>query len=255
MSTAALSGSTWSGVTRTPAEISPRAKARLAGLFLLVTVILGTIAQGFISLRLVSPGDAALTATNILAHESMFRLGFALYLIEMSCQITMTALFYDLLKPVSKSVSFLAAIFGFVGCTIKTLSRLFYYTPLLILGDVHYLSVFDPKQLQALSLLFLRVNEYAAAIAMIFFGVYALLKGYLVFRSMFLPRTLGVLTAIGGTGWLAFLSPPFGYRIFPYVAMLALVATVANALWLLVFGVNEERWKEQAGVAASSIWR
>src|SRR4051812_40887355 len=99
MSTAIMSGTTWSGVAPKINEMTPRAKARLAGFFLLLTAILGIIAQGFISLRLVAPDDAALTATNILAHESLFRLAFALFLIEMSCQITMTALFYDLLKP------------------------------------------------------------------------------------------------------------------------------------------------------------
>jgi hypothetical protein len=255
MSTAALSDPTWAATTGRNAEISPKAKARLAGFFLLVTVVLGIYAQGFISLRLVVPDDAAATAANILAHESLFRLAFALYLIEMTCQVTMTVLFYDLLKPVNKSVSLLTAILGLVGCTVKILSRLFFYAPLLILKDVHYLSVFDPKQLQALALLFLRVNEYAAAMAMIFFGFQALLKGYLITRSTFLPRILGVAIAAGGAGWLAFLSPPLGYRLFPYVAMLALVTTLAMVLWLLVRGVDEDRWKEQAVAAASSIWR
>src|SRR3990170_4276185 len=122
------------------ADMSPRVKARLAGAFYLVTMLAGAFAQGVISGRLIVPGDAAGTATNILAHESLFRLGFAVYLIEMACQITMTALLYDLLKPVSKSLSLLAAIFGLTGCTIKTLSRLFFVAPLLVLGNAHYLS-------------------------------------------------------------------------------------------------------------------
>jgi hypothetical protein len=95
-------------------------------------------------------------------------LAFAVYLIEMACQITMTVLFYHLLKPVSKSASILAATFGLVGCTIKTLSRLFFFAPLLVLGGAHYLSVFDPKQLQALAFLFLRVNYTAETNAMVF---------------------------------------------------------------------------------------
>ena len=108
------------------ADMSPRVKARLAGGFLLITMLAGVFAQGFIGERLIVSGDAAATASNILAHEQLYRLGFAIYLIEMACQITMTVLFYDLLKPVSRSVSLLAAAFGLVGCTIKTLSRLFF---------------------------------------------------------------------------------------------------------------------------------
>jgi hypothetical protein len=237
------------------AETSPRVKARITGLFYLLTILTGLFAQGFISGSLVVSGDAAATATNILTREPLFRLGFAVYLIEMACQITMTVLLYDLLKPVSRGVSLLAASFGLIGCTIKTLSRLFYFAPLLVLGGAQYLSVFDPKQLQALSLLFLQVNDQGAAIALVFFGVHALLKGYLIVRSTFLPRFLGVLAALGGIGWLAFLSPPLGHRLFPYIAALGLLGAVANILWLLMFGVNEQRWKEQARATAASIWR
>ncbi len=236
-------------------DMSPRLKARLAGAFYLVTMVAGVFAQNFVSGRLVTPGDAAATATNILAHESLFRFGFAVYLIEMACQITMTALFYDLLKPVSRSVSLLAAIFSLVGCTIKTLSRLFFFVPLLVLGGGHYLSTFSPGQLQSLSLLFLRVNYQAETIAMVFFGLYALVKGYLVFRSTFLPRLLGVLSAVGGLGWLTYLYEPFAARILPFILAAAFVGALSNAIWLLVYGVNEQRWKEQASAAAASIWR
>lgn len=236
-------------------EISPRAKARMAGLFYLVTLVAGGLAQGLISERLVVPGDAAATATNILAHEALFRLGFAVYLIEMACQITMTVLFYDLLKPVSKSVSLLAAIFGLVGCVIKTLARLFYFSPLLVLGGAHYLTAFDASQLQALALLFLRVNYHAEAIAMVFFGLSAVVKGYLVFKSTFLPSVLGLLSVIGGLGWLAYLYEPFAARVVTFILIAAVVGAVTNILWLLVFGVNEERWKEQASMASASIWR
>jgi len=237
------------------AEMSPRAKARLTGVFYLLTVIAGVFAQGFISERLVASDDAALTATNILTHEMLFRLGFTVYLIEMASQITMTALFYELLKPVSRSVSLLSAVFSYIGCGIKTLSRVFYFAPLLVLGGGPYLSVFNPDQLYALSLLFLKVNDQAAAIALVFFGFATLLRGYLIIRSTFLPRALGVLSVLGGIGWLAFLSPSLGYRLFPYIVAVGLLGALATIVWLLVFGVNEQRWKEQAAAAAVSIWR
>jgi hypothetical protein len=237
------------------ADMSPRAKARMAGVFYLLTVLGGILAEGFISGSLVVSGDAAATATNIQTHASLFRLGFTVYMIEMACQITLTALLYQLLKPVSKSVALLAAVFSLVGCTIKTLSRLFYYAPLLVLGGAPYLSVFDAKQLQALALLFLKVNGQGAAIALVFFGLEALLNGYLILKSTFLPRALGVLGIVGGLGWLTFLSPPLGYRLFLYVAAVGILGSLATIVWLLVFGVNEERWKAQARLAAASMWK
>jgi hypothetical protein len=183
----------------------------------------------------------------------LFQLGFAVYLIEMASQIAMTALFYDLLKPAGRSVSLVAAFLGLTGCIIKTFSRPFFIAPLFILGGAHYLSVFSREQLQALALLFVRVNDHGAAMALVFFGFYAPLTGYLIIRSTFLPRIRGWFSVIAGVGWLTFLYQPLGYRLFPYVAALGLLGAVSLMLWLLVFGVNEQRWKEQAGAALSTI--
>ncbi len=227
-------------------ETSPRLKARISGVFYLLTILTGVFAQMFVSGRLVVDGDAAVTATNILTHRTLFQVGFAVYLIEMACHIAITALFYDLLKPAGRSVSLLAAFLGLAGCVIKTFSRLFFIAPLFVLGGAHYLSVFSAEQLQALALLFLKVNDRGAAIALVFFGFYALLTGYLIVRSTFLPRILGVLGIFGGMGWLSFLYPPLGYRLFPYIAAFGLLGAVSLVLWLLVYGVNEQRWKEQA---------
>jgi hypothetical protein len=241
MSTALLTNKVW--------EPSPRLKARITAVFYLLTILTGIFAQGFVSGRLVVDGDAAATATNILTHRSLFELGFTVYLIEMACQIAITALFYDLLKPAGNSISLLAAFLGLAGCVIKTFSRLFYIAPLFVLGGAHYLAVFSPEQLQALALLFLKVNDHGAAIALVFFGFYALLTGYLILRSTFLPRFLGVLSVLGGLGWLTFLNQPLGYRLFPYIAVLGILGAAALIVWLLVFGVNEQRWKEQAKLA------
>lgn len=242
-------------ITQTMTEMSPRTKARFAGAFYLATILTGVFAQGFISARLVVPGDAAATASNILSHDGLYRLGFAIYMIEMVCQIIMTVLIYDLLKPVNRSVSLLAAVLGLVGCGIKTISRLFYFAPLLVLGGTHYLSVFSGEQLSAISLLSLRVNDIGAGIALVFFGFYAVLKGYLVIRSTFLPHALGWLTVLGGIGWLAYLSPPFGDRVFSFIALFGIVGALVNIGWLLVVGVNEQRWREQGSLAEASIWR
>jgi hypothetical protein len=230
---------------------SPRVKARVAAVLYIATILTGIFAQGFISGRLVVSGDAAATAGNILAHRNLFELGFTVYLVEMACQIAMTILFYELLKPVNKSVALISTALSLAGCTIKTLSRLFYIAPLFVLGGAHYLNVFNSQQLQSLALLFLRVNEQGAGIALAFFGFRALLQGYLIFKSTFLPRVFGVLTFIAGLGWLTFLSPTLGSRLFIYVAAYGLLVAVALILWLLIAGVDEQRWRERASVQFS----
>jgi hypothetical protein len=171
----------------------------------------------------------------------------------MACQIAITALFYELLRPAGRSVSLVAAFLGLSGGIIKTFSRVFFIAPLFILGGANYLSVFSAGQLQALALLFLKVNDRGAGVALVFFGFYAILTGYLIIKSTFLPRILGVLSVFGGFGWLTFLYPPLGGRLFPYIALFAILGAAALIVWLLVKGVNEQRWNEQASAAAASM--
>jgi hypothetical protein len=227
-------------------ETSPQIYARIAALLYLVVIIAGIVAQIGISGRIVVDGDAAATAANILAQKELFQLGFTVYLIEMVCQIAQTALFYILLKPVNRNVALVGLVFGLIGCTIKTLSRLFYIAPLLVLGNSHYLSVFSTEQLQAFSLLLLNVNDQAAGMALAFFGFSTFLNGYLIFTSAFLPWGLGVLSMLGGLGWVTFLYPPLGNQMFPYILLVGLLGSASLILWLLIRGVNAQVWKERA---------
>jgi hypothetical protein len=103
------------------------------------------------------------------------------------------------------------------------------------------------EQLHALALMFLELNAMAVDMCFVFFGFYCLLIGYLIFRSAFLPRILGVLMALAGLGWLTFLSPPLADYFSPYIQVLGILAELSLCLWLLVMGVNVQRWKEQAG--------
>ncbi len=192
--------------------------------------------------RLVNPTDAAVTARNIVAHADLYRFGFTMYMIEMVAQTVMTMLFYQLLKPVSRTGSLIAAVIGVVGCGIKAMSRLFYVAPAIVLEGSHYLNTFSAQQLHSMAQLFYEVNEMGAAIAVVFFGFSTLITGWLMVRSTYLPRVLGWFAVVGGFSWLSFLWPPLGYRLNMYIAVIGLVGSLATIVWLLVVGVNDERW-------------
>lgn len=230
-----------------PTGMAPRTRARLIGVLLLLTMVGGGFAQGYVAGSIIVAGDVVATAGNIMAHEALYRLGFAVYLVEMASQIAMTVLLYQLLKPAGKTASAMALAFGLIGCTIKTLARLFFFAPLLVLGGASYLSVFDPEQLQALAFFSLRLNYTVETIAMVFFGLNTLLTGYLVFRSTFLPRALGVVSVVGGLGWLVYLYEPLAHRLESWIVGVGVIGALAMVLWFLVKGVDEQRWTEQAG--------
>ncbi len=242
-------------MTNLIAETSPSTRGRILAALYLAVIIGGVTAQLFISDRLVVPNDAATTAANILANKSLYRLAFTIFMLEMAAQVAVSVLFYDLLKPVNRSVARLSAIFGLTASGIKTMARVFFYAPLIVLSGAPYLSVMEPAQLETLAFLFLRINSQAAAIALVFFGFETVLRGWLVFKSGFLPRFLGVFSMIGGLGWLTYLWPPLGSQVFMGVALFAIVSVIATSGWLFIRGVVDVKWRERAALAGTSIWR
>ena len=236
-------------------ETSPSTRGRILAALYLLVIIGGIIGQVFIADQLIVRNDAAKTAANILANESLYRLGFTIFMIEMVAQAAVTTLYYDLLKPVNRSVARITTVIGLTGTGIKTMARLFYYTPLILLGGSSYLASLESAQLEALSLAFIRINNQGAAIALIFFGFETLLRGWLVFQSGFLPRFLGVLSMVSGLGWLTYLWPPLGSQLFMAVALFAIAGVMATAGWLFIRGVDDAQWRARAALATTSIWR
>ena len=221
-------------------------------------LIAGITAQGFIGDRLVVLDDAARTASKIRANTSLYRLGFTIFMLEMIAQVGVSLLYYDLLKPVNRSVARASAILGLTGCGITSVARMFYYAPLILLGGASYLSAIQPAQLEALSLAVIKLNNHGANIGLIFFGFEFLLRGWLVLQSGFLPRFLGVLWMVSGLGWLTYLWPPLGSQAFIGVTLFALFAiagVIATSGWLLIRGVDDVKWRERAAQSATSIWR
>ena len=236
------------------AGASPRFKARIAGTFYLVTTLTRMFVEIFVRNRLVVSDGAAATAANILAHESLWRWGFAADILAFASYVALTALLYELFKPVNRSVSLVAAFFSLVACVVQAVSSLFHLAPLVLLGGTPYLRAFNVEQLQALALVFLRLRAAAYhSIGLVFFGLYCLLIGYLIFRSTFLPRIIGVLMMLAGLSYLTFLSPPLAQSLQPYILIFPGVGQISLTLWLLVIGVNEQRWKEQASAVDKGV--
>jgi hypothetical protein len=229
------------------AETSPRCKARIAGVFYLLTILTRMFVEIFVRKRLVVLDNAAATATNILAHEPLWWWGFAGDIVAFASYAALTALLYELFKPVNRSLSLVAAFFSLVACVVQSMSSLFHLAPLVLLGGAPYLKVFTLEQLQALALVFLRLRAAAYHnIGLVFFGLYCLLVGILILRSRFLPRILGVLMALAGLSYVLFLSPPLVRSLQPYILVFPGVGQISLTLWLLAIGVNVQRWKEHA---------
>ena len=232
------------------ADTSPRLTARMAGAFQLLEAATATFGGVIVPGRLVVAGSAAATAARILGGERLFWLGFASSLVGVVFHAAWALLMYELLKPVNRSVSLLAAFVILVGCAVQAVTSLFYVAAWVILQGGPSVSAFTRDELQALALLFLKVGNYAFDIYLVFFGVWCFIIGYLVFKSTFLPRVLGVLLAISGLGWMTYLYPPLAYRLFfPFIVAASAMGEVPLELWLLVMGVNVSRWQEQASAA------
>ena len=237
------------------AERSHRRKARIAGFLYLLSIVGALFVPFSVAPSGMMLGDAALpTAAKILASQPLYVLGGAAQLIVYACDIGLALIFYELLKPVSRSVALLATFFRLVFVAIASANILNHFAPLIFLSGGDDLISFKPDQLQALALVFIRLRTFGFDIALVFFGFHCLLVGYLLFRSTFFPRILGIALAIGGMDYLAnilatAIPPAIGAHLFPYIMLPAGVAEISLTLWLIIVGVNVQRWEEQASAA------
>jgi uncharacterized protein DUF4386 len=232
------------------AEASPQHLARIAGGLYVIIIVAGFFAIGWVSATIIVPGDAAATAHNILAHELLYRLGLMAHIIILPCNIVLALIFYDLFKVVSRRLALLVVFFTLVGTAVEGANLLDQFAPLRLLGGGHYLSVFTTEQLQALAYMPLASQTIGYDIQQVIYAGYLIVAGYLIFRSTFLPRAVGVLLAIGGLCYLiysfaGFLAPEFAAGLVPYIQVPSGVAELSLCLWLLVMGVNVERWEKR----------
>jgi len=230
----------------------PRLLARIAGALYLVITAFALFAYLYVRSHLIFPGNMAQTGINIVAHEQLYRTGLSAAVIVVICNPPMGLILYELLKVVNPRVALLALVFIIISTTIEAVNVFNYVTPLFTFSLPEYASAFNPAQQQALARGPIRMFDYLFSVSLTFFGVFCALIGFLIFRSKFLPAILGLLTmAAGVTYWIN------SFRLFlmlpiPYLQWITLIAELSLALWLVIVGVNEAKWRAQVQALQNS---
>jgi hypothetical protein len=226
---------------------SPQKNARVAAFFFLIIFMLGMSTELFIRPAIIVPGDAATTVYNIMASGSLFRLSLVSDLIRQIFLLLLPLVLYKLLKPINKTIASLMVIFSLVSVAISMLNELNHFAVLVLSSSADYLRAFDTDQLQALVMFFLDLRKYGTYIPQVF-SLWVVLLGFLVFKSGFLPRILGILLMLGGLCYtvsavLFVLFPNVDFMVF---GLFAIIGEMIFYLWLLIKGVNFEEWEKLA---------
>jgi hypothetical protein len=231
--------------------ISVRAQARVAGLLYVVVIATGLFAEAFVRERLVDDADAAVTASRIVAAAGWYRAGFIADIVNLLAGLPVIAILYGLFRPAGPVLARTALLFVIVANAVLAVVEICHFLPLQLLGGAPYLAPLSAGQLQALSLLALKVHALGYSISLAFFAFWLILIGVLILRSALVPRGLGMLVAIAGACYLVnsvvnFLPPDVAPFLFPYVLMPSFIGESAFALWLLVVGIDPKMWSNLA---------
>jgi Domain of unknown function (DUF4386) len=230
----------------------PKTLARIGGLLYLIIIALGLFGEIFIRSRLIVSGNAAATAARLASSQRVWRLGIAAELFLLLCAVTLTWIFFVLLRPVHRDLALLAVFFNLVSMALEAVIQLNSMAVLFPLADVSYLRAFSPDQRSVLAFLAARVYDYGFGFSLVFFACYCLIMGRLIFRSGYLPKALGLLLQIAGLCYLAnsftlLLAPAIETRIFPLILAPAFIGELSLAVWLSLKGIDEGKFKEMAG--------
>lgn len=228
-------------------RVSPRTLARIYGAIGLFGIAAGFFDIGYVHDRIMVGGDAAATMRNLLAHQALFRAGVALHLIMVSLNVLGEVIAFYIFRRVNPILAAMALCCGLVGASTESLDMLGSVLPLQIASG-HAFGAFSAAQRDALSYLSLQLQHTGLVLSFLFWGLDEILAGYLIFRSGFLPRTLGILLAISGLLYLSdpllmFGAPTFAAPIFPAALALCLPGELLSALWMATVGLNVTNWQ------------
>ncbi|MBK8490405.1 MAG: DUF4386 domain-containing protein [Saprospirales bacterium] len=232
-------------------KTSPQTYTRIGGILYLFIIVAAGFGEIFVRGSLIVWGDPATTAANIQGSETLFRLGLAGEMLTVVCDISLAMILYVLLKPVHRNLALVAAFFRLSFISIYGVTKLFEIAALVVLGRAGSQTVFEPGQLHELAYMSLQVHSLGYGVSLLLFGCCCILFGHLIHRSGYLPKTIGILLVIGGWGYVVFslaqiLAPAFaGKYLFPWIILPAFFAELGLALWLLIKGVDVQKWEER----------
>jgi len=231
--------------------MSPRQLARIAGALYLFIILAGVFIFGFVPATIFVSGDVAATAHNLQAHELLYRLGLVVHVAVLPLNVPLALILYDLFKVVSRRAALLLLFFSLVGTAVEGASLLNQFAPLALLGNGPYSGAMPAAQLHALAYLQLDLHSTGYNVGQVIYACYLLAAAFVVLRSTFFPRVVGLLLAIGAVSYLAysfssFLSPGFAAHLVPYIQLPSLVGEGSLCLTLLAGAINVPRWTEQA---------
>ena len=231
-------------------EVTMQPTPRTIGIVWLVYFVVGIPALYLLKAAVVT-GNAAATAQNILAHPALYQLSASIDLAGNAIYIVLTALLYELFRPVNRSYALTAAFFSLTGCIVQIVAGLLRIAAPVALGDPQLVSGFGAQQVQLAVMLGLQMYSRAYLISFPLFALFELVTGYLILKSTFLPRWLGIWWLIAGAGWLIFLWPPLAVRVQPLVIAIGGPTELAFALWLIVKSSDIARKRAAAGSATA----
>jgi len=233
-------------------QISPKVYARIGGLAYLIIIVAGAMGEIFIRNKIIVPGNDIATTKNISAAPFLWRVGIFGDLVMHVFDLVLGIIYYTLFKRVNKGLALLSLLFGLIQTAVLVANKMNLMMPLFLLDDANYLKAFNPQQLQALSHLSIKAHEYGFGIGLIFFAFECFIDGYLIYRSRFLPRILGIMLSIAGLCYLTntfllIFSPGLEATLFPIIlGPLAFIGEFSMCLWLLIKGVDVKKWEDWA---------
>lgn len=220
--------------------------ARVAGVLLVVSIFAGGFGESFVPGKLIAANDMVETAHRMAASVGLFRASFACYILEAACDVSLTAIFYLLLRPVSRPLSLIALCFGMVGTAVFAAGEILYFAAGLPAIDPGVAKVFGPDGGASFTYLCLTLYGYVFNIFAALYGIPVMLRGYLISRSGYLPRVLGWIVMFGGAGFIVknfvvVLAPQYDSMAFVLPMFLAMISM---AFWFLAKGIDENRWDQ-----------
>jgi hypothetical protein len=226
---------------------SPKRLARVAGILYLFVGIFGGFAEGFVDPKMYVAGNATVSALNLVANSTLVRMGVISHLLDGTFFIFLAMALYDLLQHINKSVARAMLILVALATGIICLNAIFQFEALRVAIDPSYVTAFGIAGSNALALLLLDMQHYGTLIAQVFFGLWLVPLGYLVYKkSAWFPKWLGILLIVGGICYLidllaAFLMPSFSQAIHSFVIIPSAIAEISMVLYLLIVGVKSPK--------------